>query len=111
MTPRCKPGDLAVVVAAPYTREMLGRFVIVERQAVHGEILDGFPIAIGAAAGVVWVVRSAVSGTKMPVTLLNGAVGYALERGFRDSFLRPIRPNEGEDESLSWSRPRVEEAA
>lgn len=28
-----------------------------------------------------------------------------------DAFLRPIRPNEEEDESLSWSRPVVGEPA
>lgn len=33
------------------------------------------------------------------------------ERVFADNCLRPIRPNEGEDESLSWVRPRVEELA
>lgn len=95
--PRCKPGDLAVVVNA-YTPGMIGRFVIVVRLAEPHEFNATHP-----GESVTWIVRSA-SESPLPVPSPRG-IRYKMERPFADIGLRPIRPDEGKDESLSWASP------
>jgi hypothetical protein len=104
---RCKVGDLAVVVAAPYTPELVGRFVIVDRVPNPIERIGGHKWDT-RNYGPVWVIRGAAGGT-LPMRLKSGAFYQATERVLLDSCLRPIRPNDGEDESLSWSRPIAKE--
>jgi hypothetical protein len=108
---RCKPGDLAVVVGpGVQTPGLLNRFVIVEELAPDADfILDGLYYA---RDGVVsWVVRAASSEGTLPVLSGPGEVTSRKRRPIADSILRPIRPNDGEDESLSWARPRTDELA
>lgn len=111
MALRCKPGDLAVVVYAPITPEMIGKFVLVERLAVDGEkCLDGPGVyVLGGDAS--WIIVSATNGGLLPTRTVGGRILYLKVRSMADICLRPIRPNEGEDETLSYSRPRVEELA
>lgn len=108
--PRCKPGDLAVVVSAPATPELIGRFVVVDRSAKVGEWIGGCTWDLNPAYGHAWVIKSAAGGT-LQYRTRSGVTVQADERVLVDSCLRPIRPNEGEDESLSWARPRVDELA
>lgn len=91
----CKPGDLAVVVRAEKMPENLGRLVIVERAADEQEFVRNH-------AGHIWIVRTA-AGSPMSAMFSSGRVGQVISRPYSDSALRPIRPNEGEDESLSWA--------
>lgn len=110
--PRCKPGDLAIVTRAFSTPEMLGRIVIVDRLYKSGDDCGGKvwdSEALGRL-GLCWVVRPA-SGGSLPARSAFGHYFELPERPYPDFALRPIRPDEGEDESLSWSRPRVEEIA
>ena len=105
--PRCKPGDLAVVVKS-ITPGMVGRFVIVERPYIDGEIVDGRLITPDDLR-FSWVITSAAEGAKLPTMhVATRNIEYVDRRVFWDEGLRPIRPNEGEDESLSWSRPLSE---
>lgn len=107
--PRCKPGDLAVVVRAKTTPEMIGRFVVVDRRFVNGEPVSGF--LVDEDERHAWVIRASVSGQLLPWRSGDGSLDMVKERIFADSCMRPIRPNDGEDESLSWSQPRVTESA
>jgi len=104
---RCKPGDLAIIVSAVYVPEMIGELVIVERLAVPGE----FHARTDSDLFSTWIVRSAVEGKKLPVGWPNGHTEYWLRRPLGDEYLRPIRDENGEDESLSWSRPKQEETS
>lgn len=96
MNTRCKPGDLAVVVRAR-TPGMVGRMVIVERLADEDEFID-----VAQQNCVTWIISSAVHGELLP-TLVDGVIEFCAIRPFSDLSMRPIRPNEGEDESLSWA--------
>lgn len=108
---RCKPGDLAVVVSAPYTPEMIGKFVLVDRLAVDGEkCLEG-PGVYVLSGHASWIISSSTKGGLLPTRTVGGRILHLKIRAMADCCLRPIRPNEGEDETLSYSRPRVEEMA
>jgi hypothetical protein len=76
----CKPGDLAVVVAAD-NPENIGRIVLVLGQAHRPGT---------------WVIRYH---GHPGVT----AVGPCWEPWTYDYELRPIRDNDGEDETLTWA--------
>lgn len=110
MSARCKPGDLAVVVVVKSVPELLGRLVIIDRLYQPGELVGGMRWDDSADDGIDWVIRAA-NGGPLPVDdELHWRINLS-ERPYPDFALRPIRPNEGEDESLSWARPRVEELA
>jgi hypothetical protein len=101
---RCKPGDLAVVVGPGIvTPGLLGRFVIVERMLAIGDVmLPGLsydPVRDGIN---VWWVRAASDGAMLPWFQAPFTM-QVKRRMLGDEFLRPIRPNDGEDESLSWA--------
>lgn len=92
---RCKVNDLAVVTN-PRRPENYGAIVEV--------------IAPSVVPGLDWLVRSKGRGL-MGFPVLGTAHGPELRRGrdcnFRDSQLRPLRPDEGIDESLNWAeRPQ-----
>lgn len=106
--PRCKVGDLCVVVGPCVTPGLLGRFVIIERLAIDGEELDGYEIVSDGKVG--WICAAAVSGMALPEALSDGFLIHTTRRALNDEILRPIRPNDGEDESLSWARPVDAEA-
>lgn len=105
----CKPGDLAVVVRAEETPTLTGRFVITDRLAVPGEVIGGMRWVPPQDHVPCWIIRSAAGGGSLPVNTDRLEVVQVAARAFWDLGLRPIRPNEGEDESLSWAKPRVEE--
>ena len=96
----CKPGDLAIRVRAPADAQIpVGAIVEVVRffpdQSLifeSGRIVDGLDL---------WSV--VYRGQKI------GAMGLAF--GIPDNELRPIRPNDGEDETLQWAgKPQKETA-
>jgi hypothetical protein len=89
----CKPGDLAVVVSS-MNGGNVGKVVTVIRLATTAEIATEMPGAI--YLGAIWR-------TDKPLEWGN-------KRGERcdaylapDVRLRPIRDNDGEDETLTWA--------
>ena len=103
----CKPGDLAIVIRARKTPEMLGRIVTVVRASVPGEIFKtdkGYVRWPHDTPGV-WVVTS---NYPMPWNRRKGRKHFALERVFRDECLRPINPGdlvEDEDQINKLKEP------
>ena len=103
----CKPGDLALVVRARATPEMLGRIVTVVRLATPGERFKtdrGYIRWTGACSGL-WVVSS---NHPMPWKNDQGTLHFTLERVFRDECLRPINPGdlvEDEDQINKLKEP------
>lgn len=94
----CKQGDLAVVVYAELTPEMIGALVEVVRFARPEEVVCGIRYDNDLPA---WVCRP-VSG-RIPIRLLSGKFRIVTERVICDCLLRPIRPDEGEDETFQWA--------
>lgn len=93
---RCKVGDLAVIVrsSTELSAPNIGAVVSVEHRSHHS---SGLPA---------WRVRT-------QGRLLHGSkygAGSAWEqKDVPDAWLRPLRPDAGEDETLSWcSVPRTE---
>jgi hypothetical protein len=99
-TLRCKPGDLAIHVNANLP-ENIGKLCIVLEP--YDKVDENGPY---------WLCEATTAGNC--VNTKTGAIIHT-PAGQRyimpDAWLRPIRPSEGEDESMSWSRPRVEEPA
>jgi hypothetical protein len=90
----CKPGDLAIVVSAR-TAGNLGKLVLVIEWISSGGVLaDGTVIKDDVAGG--WL----CSGRDLAMTDSLGGVHRREYVAFRDSSLRPIRDNDGEDEIL-----------
>lgn len=89
----CKPGDLAIVVRARQTPEMLGRIVTVVRLAVPGEHFktDRGNMQWTGHSTQVWVVKS---DRPMPWYGDKGTLHFATERIFHDGGLRPINPGD-----------------
>jgi hypothetical protein len=92
MNTRCKPGDLAIVIRALETPEMLGRIVKVERLAVAGEVFSSVCgrsfCTPSVSESVLWVVSS---NRAMPAPIpQKGCTLMAYERIFKDVCLRPI---------------------
>ena len=89
----CKPGDLAIVVRARNTPEMLGRIVTVVRAPVHKEFFEtskGRMRWTGDCSDT-WVVSS---NHPMPWRGVGGTLHFAKERVFSDECLRPINPGD-----------------
>jgi hypothetical protein len=98
----CKPGDLAKIVGGS---RLNGRMVYVDSAVLRDEILpSGYRASDGAVGH--WLCE-----------FLGGPVDGPLDiPGCRlvhrwwpidDRYLRPIRDNDGEDETLSWAgKPR-----
>lgn len=86
----CKPGDLAVIVRSLHRPNCLGKVVKCVR-------FDPGPKGEPA-----WRIDRAVG----PVLMVDG-IG---RRGdwWYDKCLRPIRDNDGEDETLQWAPRKVE---
>lgn len=102
---RCKPGDLAVVVW-PETSLLLGRYVIVIRERIPGEIISGFKTPRNN--GHAWVIRSAVSGVLIPWVSLDRKIDMVIERSIFDKCLRPIRPQADDADELNQERTVLE---
>lgn len=98
--PRCQPGDLAVVVRSK-TPGLLGRFVIIDRPARNGDMLyPRVELEIGPGDPHGWWIRPVRAGDKLPWVTPWGEQVLLDERVYLDDCLRPIRPDEGEDEML-----------
>lgn len=91
----CKPGDLAVVVRS--SGENLGRIVTCIRLATAAEFVSQ---NISTAQGEMWLLAE--------LTLHTGG---RMKPYAPDSHLRPIRDNDGEDETLTWARTPHRETA
>jgi hypothetical protein len=89
----CKPGDLARVVA-PYAKPGRGAFVVVRRRARPYECLDGNVFQACNSNGG-WVCDGWVRDSD------GGVCGPQL--AIADECLRPIRDNDGEDQTLTWA--------
>lgn len=72
----CRPGDLAAIVRARFDPSQLGKIVTV---------IEWDPQTMG------WIVE--------PPIVTDGSKWAAV----CDSALRPIRPDEGDDETLDWA--------
>lgn len=84
----CKPGDLAAIVRCDVVPECVGR--IVECLKFHGEqLINGQPYPD------VWEIRWGDNDARKMTQ-------YAAF-GMRDSWMRPIRNQGGEDETLTWA--------
>lgn len=103
----CKPGDLAVVIHAG---EFMGRIVSVMYAAptsVDFNLPDGYPhkpCSIGD-----WIVDMG-----SPVSAKVSQSGNKRLAKFaviQDRFLKPLRDNDGEDETLQWAPVPVKEIA
>src|SRR5690349_7505451 len=99
----CRPGDLAIVIKAATTPEMIGYIVEVIRPAVDGESLSpGFRVRASRPG---WVCKPC--GGSIPVRSVagphKGELRHVPLRAVADSNLRPIRDNDKEDETLSWA--------
>lgn len=83
----CKPGDLAVFVRSSAGNE--GKIVRVVR--LHNKQATREPDEV-LRQGIVWLIEP-----KVP------SWAGTLSDAAHDSNLRPIRPNDGEDETLTWA--------
>jgi hypothetical protein len=88
----CKPGDLAIVIGARVTPEMIGRVVEVVSLAYRGEIFgtDAGLVRLKNLAGVAcWRVRS-IGEQPLLWRWSNGALARAMETPCYDAYLRPV---------------------
>lgn len=90
----CKPGDLAITASRFYPEDN-GMLVEVIEYAHAGDYTapDG---NVWSAGGDGWLIRS----TGRDFQDEQGPSKFAV---YSDSSLRPIRGNEGEDETLAWA--------
>lgn len=95
----CKPGDLAVIVHPRH----YGKLVTVLYAAPHGRFTmpDGWTHADVSDRGPSWVIES--NGSPFEARLRDGTERMTVYAVVGDRWLRPIRPEEGEDESLTWA--------
>jgi hypothetical protein len=91
---KCRPDDLALILRSGNLHENVGRFVIVERRAVEGEVLAFIGRKrVVASPGADWVVRP-VHGTLTGRGRTSGKL-YQLPLGsYKDKDLLPIRPED-----------------
>lgn len=83
-----KPGDLAIVINAPNTPELVGRIVKVERRYTSMEPMKGGHAAFVPDSVVAWVC-SAPGG--LPNRNVRTWVAFTCpERAIADSILRPV---------------------
>lgn len=97
----CRPGDLAVVVGAPYTPEMIGMIVLCDRLAIDGEVVDGSKLRKASPNAPSWVVHAV--GNSIPMRTWCGKLLHKKSRVVGDRYLRPIRDNDQDDETLTWA--------
>ena len=111
MSLNCKPGDLAVIVReSPFANGVMGMIVEVLSLAPN-EIFRlpcGFWNAAAAPGYPSWVCKFQ---NPITVRLESGELRRAIFASVRDLALRPIRPADGEDETLAWAGKPEEVAA
>lgn len=89
----CKQGDLAIVVKSNYGNE--GKIVRCVR--IHdSETHDANGLKIINPSGMRWVIDP-------PIQTINNKGNKCNLFTFSDGWLRPLRDNEGEDETLTWA--------
>lgn len=100
----CKPGDLAVIIASdPYANPDSGGVlcdVLHHPPAEDFDLPDGFPVHANQDLNRRWVIR-----LHRPITVRwnFGATRSSMYAVCPDNMLRPIRDNDGEDETLTWA--------
>jgi len=88
----CKPDDIAVVVRPLYRRSMCGSgSVVVVKPGTH--------VTVKTFDGVYWSIEEPLP---LDARWSCGCFMLGTIRWLPDSALRPIRPTNGEDETLSW---------
>lgn len=99
----CKPGDLAVIVRnSPVADGVLGMIVEV-LSAAPNEIFKlpcGFFNSASTPGDPSWVCKFQ---NPITVKLESGEFRRAVYASVRDAGLRPLRPGEGDDETLTWA--------
>lgn len=101
----CKPGDLAVVRGADWTKELNNRYVVVQRLAMD---FEWQPVPGSRHAhSAVWICIPASGGTLPVRKLESGRLVEEASRPIGDRFLRPIRDpgDDAVDESAAWLPP------
>lgn len=95
MALNCKPGDLAIIVGARYSHELLGHIV---------EVVGPWVNKINKAkSSFAWEVRYP-DGRLILASFNFGEVKRLMpSRAVSDEFLRPLRDNPGQDETLQWA--------
>ena len=85
----CKKGDMAILVRTKYRPELIGRVYRCVRLHLDERIdADGVPFSEVGTKGPRWVVKP------QPAPNL---------KTLADANLRPIRDNDGKDETLTWA--------
>lgn len=97
----CRPGEIARIIRLPHAPELEGRLVEVLRSADSSEVIHL------SRFGHAWMVK-ALCRLTVDVTTGTGqryrsTVPPGQELAAPDAWLRPIRPGEGEDETLAWA--------
>lgn len=97
----CKQGDLAVMVRSRAGNE--GKIVRCIRLVEPGlyPMSTGIPARLEAALGPWWEVDTPLNHVSISPHDLGAHLGLAPYA--RDCQLRPLRPDEGEDETLTWA--------
>lgn len=91
----CKPGDRAIIVAAPRNELLIGRIVQVV-EPWSGEPVEGYYYSTTGGTSRFWIVESI--GTPLPIYhVITRAVEYVSRRPFPDAYLRPLRWNDAHD--------------
>lgn len=101
----CKPGDIARIVHP----KAYGKLVSVLYAEPHGSFIlpDGMP-ARKSSIGPGWVCKMLGAPIEAPTDV---GTRLAMYGGIRDVWLRPIRPSEGQDETLTWKEVPHKERA
>lgn len=100
----CKPGDLAIVIGAQVTPEMIGHIVEVVSAAHNGDVFetDLGEARLGDPASVtVWRVRSC-GALPLPWRLRDGRLAHAVEMPVFDTYLRPLNGAPIDEETHGW---------
>lgn len=96
--PNCKPGDLAIIIKSKRARN-LGRIVhVIEAVTTPTVNIGGEPYSVSSPVGeILWRIAE-------PIPLVKNSTGEVVHAPYcRDSVLRPIRDNDGTDETLLWA--------
>lgn len=101
-----KKGDLARALRGRTTPEMNNLFVVVEREAVSGEIYAPGYRFIPSEPGVHWLIRHAVSGEKLPTRSYGGVLFWGNQRVYADRLLRAINGDQPGNEYSFKAAPK-----
>jgi hypothetical protein len=91
MTLNCKPGDMAFIVGSDFEQD--GLIVTCLRRLCPGDVVDGIRFW---SPGTVWVIDRKIK-------YWSADIGEQEAHICPDENLRPIRPTDGQDETLQWA--------